>query len=57
MAVWDCGPLLPILEEAGGRFTDWRGNATIYGSDAFSTNGHLHSAVQQLLSGKNPRQE
>src|SRR5689334_13234412 len=27
MAVWDCGPLQVILEEAGGTFTDWRGTA------------------------------
>jgi histidinol phosphatase-like enzyme (inositol monophosphatase family) len=50
MAVWDCGPLLPILEEAGGRFTDWRGHATIHGENAFATNGHLHKPVQQILA-------
>jgi len=52
MAVWDNGPLLPILEEAGGRFTDWQGNATIHGDSAFSTNGHLHEAVMRVLQGK-----
>jgi histidinol phosphatase-like enzyme (inositol monophosphatase family) len=52
MAVWDNGPLLPILEEAGGRFTDWQGNATIHSDNAFSTNGHLHAVVQQILNGK-----
>ncbi|MCG3120116.1 MAG: Histidinol-phosphatase [bacterium] len=52
MAVWDNGPLLPILEEAGGRFTDWQGNATIHGENAFSTNGHLHEAVEQMLPPK-----
>jgi len=26
MALWDAAALLPILEEAGGTFTDWRGN-------------------------------
>ncbi len=25
MSVWDCAVLLPIIEEAGGTFTDWRG--------------------------------
>src|SRR6185503_18473283 len=25
MNLWDCAPLLPIMEEAGGTFTDWRG--------------------------------
>lgn len=51
MNPWDCGPLLPILEEAGGTFTDWQGCATIYGEDAFSTNGHLFSAVMEQLKG------
>ena len=49
MNPWDCGPLLPILEEAGGTFTDWQGQATIYGPDAFSTNGHLFEAVMAYL--------
>src|SRR5262249_23200550 len=25
MNVWDCAALLPVIEEAGGRFTSWRG--------------------------------
>ncbi|MGH7495745.1 MAG: inositol monophosphatase family protein [bacterium] len=49
MSVWDCGPLLPILAEAGGRFTDWDGAATIHGTNAFSTNGLLHEEVRKLL--------
>jgi histidinol-phosphatase len=49
MNPWDCAPMLPILEEAGGRFTDWGGNATIYGRDAFGTNGHLHDEVLEIL--------
>ena len=52
MAVWDNGPLLPILEEAGGRFTDWQGNATIHGDNALATNGHLHEVVKEILNGK-----
>ena len=50
MNVWDCGPLLPILAEAGGRFTDWSGAATIHGENAFSTNGLLHEHVQKFLA-------
>ena len=51
MNPWDCGPLLPILEEAGGTFTDWKGCSTVYGEDAFSTNGHLFTAVMEQLKG------
>ncbi len=49
MSPWDCGPLLPILEEAGGTFTDWEGTATIYGKNAVSTNGHLYKEVTDHL--------
>lgn len=49
MNPWDCAALLPILDESGGRFTDWRGEARIDGGDAVSTNGVLHDAVLDLL--------
>lgn len=49
MAVWDCAPLLPIIEEAGGRFTSWEGVPTIHGNNAISTNGHLHEQVREIL--------
>ena len=45
MNVWDCAPLLPILEEAGGTFTDWHGARTIRGGNAISTNGLLFNSV------------
>jgi len=47
--VWDVAPLLPILSEAGGRFTDWRGRPTIHGRDAVGTNGRLHDPLLRLL--------
>jgi myo-inositol-1(or 4)-monophosphatase len=37
MSAWDCGPFPVILQEAGGYFGDWQGNATIYGNEALST--------------------
>ena len=46
---WDCAPLVPILEESGGRFTDWAGERTIYGYDGVGTNGHLHEAVLEIV--------
>lgn len=39
MNVWDCAALQPVLEEAGGTFTDWQGQPTIYGGEAIATNG------------------
>jgi histidinol-phosphatase len=49
MNPWDCAPMLPILSEAGGRFTDWNGVATIHGKDGFGTNGLLHESVLEIL--------
>jgi len=52
MNVWDCAPLLPILEEAGGTFTDWRGRRTIHGGNAISTNGLLTETVFGIIDQK-----
>jgi histidinol-phosphatase len=51
MNAWDNAPLLPIITEAGGRFTDIRGNAIIDGGSGLSTNGLLHDAVLAILRG------
>jgi histidinol phosphatase-like enzyme (inositol monophosphatase family) len=49
LAIWDCAALVPIVEEAGGTFTDLAGNATHRGKSGVSTNGHLHEAVRRLI--------
>lgn len=49
MKPWDSAPLLPIMEEAGGRFTTWDGKATIWGEDGAATNGLLHKEVLTFL--------
>ena len=51
MHVWDCAALLPIIEGANGRFTDWQGRRTIRGGNAVATNGVLHDEVLALLKG------
>ncbi|HLL90518.1 MAG TPA: histidinol-phosphatase [Tepidisphaeraceae bacterium] len=55
MNPWDCAPLLPILREAGGHFTDWRGEPTIWGKDAVSTNAALHREVLDVLRDERRR--
>lgn len=50
MAVWDCGPLQVIMEEAGGTFTDWKGKSTIYGGESIATNGVLFDSVMQQVN-------
>lgn len=49
MSPWDCAALLPILREAGGHFTDWKGTPTIWGSEAVGTNAALHEQVLAIL--------
>lgn len=51
MNIWDCAALLPIVEAAGGTFTDWRGRRTIDGGDAISTNGALFEEVMKIVKG------
>jgi histidinol-phosphatase len=47
---WDCAALLPIITEAGGTFTDWRGRATAFGGDAIATNANLGTIVREMLA-------
>jgi len=49
MSDWDAAPLLVILEESGGRFTDWQGIAAVFGKEGVATNGILHKDVLALL--------
>jgi histidinol phosphatase-like enzyme (inositol monophosphatase family) len=49
VAVWDLAPLLPIIEEAGGVFTDWQGRRTIHSGQAIASNRPLHAEVLSLL--------
>jgi histidinol-phosphatase len=49
LADWDCVALLPILEEAGGTFTDWGGRRTARGKSGISTNGRLLREVQEII--------
>jgi fructose-1,6-bisphosphatase/inositol monophosphatase family enzyme len=55
MNVWDCAALMPIVQEAGGTFTDWNGTPTIHGASAISTNGRLFDQVMETV--KEPRTE
>jgi histidinol-phosphatase len=48
---WDLSALLVLVEEAGGRFTDWQGNRDIYHPDVIASNGRLHEQVLRLLAG------
>ncbi len=47
---WDTAALLPVIEEAGGVFTDWDGTRTAFGGSAVASNGHLADSVRAILS-------
>ncbi len=50
LADWDCAALQPIIEEAGGSFTDWAGHPTIFGKSGISTNGRVTGELRRLLA-------
>ena len=52
--VWDLAAIQPIVEEAGGRFTDAGGVPTVTGGTAISSNGHLHDLVLRSLERPDP---
>lgn len=49
VAAWDMAAVQLIVEEAGGRFSDMRGNARFDGGSALSTNGLVHDAVLEFF--------
>jgi histidinol-phosphatase len=46
---YDVAAIKICVEEAGGKFTDLRGKKTIYGGDALSSNGLVHSQVLKAV--------
>lgn len=49
MNLWDAAALFPILQEAGGTYTDWRGAPRIDGGDGISTNGVVLPELLRLI--------
>lgn len=49
MNIWDAAALLPILEEAGGTFTDWDGRRSITSGNGVATNGLVFDELLPLL--------
>jgi len=57
LSPWDAAAFLPIIEEAGGVFTDWGGRRTIFGGSAIATNRALTVAARSLLHGVSPEED
>ena len=50
MNLWDIVALIPVIEGAGGRITDWKGNPPLGGSGIIASNGILHEQVLRALN-------
>lgn len=47
---YDLAATVPIVTEAGGRFTDITGAESAWNGSSLATNGHLHEATIQLIN-------
>ncbi len=54
LALYDMAALVPVVTEAGGRFTSLDGTDGCFGGNALATNGHLHDAVVAMLATEDP---
>jgi histidinol-phosphatase len=52
VSLWDTAPLQPIIEEAGGRFSDWQGRPAADSGDAVATNGLVADEVLAITRGR-----
>jgi histidinol-phosphatase len=46
---WDVSSMMAIVEEAGGRFSNWDGSRSIFRSDVLASNGKLHDTALAIL--------
>ncbi len=49
LAYWDCAALLPIITEAGGRWSTVRGSTPQQPDSLICTNGLLHDSVLEIM--------
>lgn len=47
---WDVAAIRPVIEQAGGRFTDWTAKATTKSNNAVGSNGLLHDKILAALN-------
>lgn len=50
LEIWDTAPVQVIVEEAGGRFTDFAGASDLSSGTGLATNGLLHDEVLAVLN-------
>ena len=49
MSPWDSAALIPVVQEAGGEFSDWDGRVTPFGSGAMATNRTMAASLRSRL--------
>ena len=49
LALYDMAALVPIVQEAGGRFTSLDGEPGPWGGNAIASNGLIHDAAIEAL--------
>jgi len=49
LELYDMAALVPIVTEAGGKFTSLSGQDGPFGGNAVATNGHLHQEILDRL--------
>lgn len=47
---WDLAAVQPVVEEAGGKFTSWSGESTVFGGDGVGSNALVHDDVLRMLN-------
>ena len=52
---WDAAAFLPVIEEAGGVFTDWLGRRTPFGGSAVATNALVATVTRSFLTAPRTR--
>lgn len=52
LSPWDLYPLLPILEGAGAKVTDWRGSAALGATSILAANPRLHEDALRILASR-----
>ena len=55
LSPWDGAALQPIIEEAGGVFTDWTGRRTAFGGNGIATNAVMARGVRERLGAVETR--
>ena len=50
VSLWDAAAIQPIIEEAGGVFTDWHGARSHTGTSIIATNAALSREVREVLA-------